>query len=419
MKKILSEKRINFCNPLNKKGIVVIFLTCILASLTGVSILLGKAAYNKACIEYADGILNLSARSCMTKYHPQLKEEYDIFAYYGGDINILKEEINKYIEASCNHGINSSFRFNLKPEIEGIEFNISMHPLTNLLLFKNNILESCDLKRLSIIKNFNKEYKNINEEYNISRELLNSYVIENLPSSEMGIKSSILDDLYIGTDFNISYPIESQIINGYILEKFNSHTNIKFDRFFNHEIEYILTGELNSMDCYKKVRNRLKILRVGLNIMFLQTDPEMQTILTETAAILTPGPEAVATKAALTILWAEREAENDLKLLENGFLVPIKKSAPSWAVDIREIIAPTLGEAPVKPGKTSGINYNGYLNFLLHATNAETKLIRLMDLIQINIITGSQKDFLMKNYYGGMEFYAKVQDKELHFIENY
>ena len=42
-----------------------------------------------------------------------------------------------------------------------------------------------------------------------------------------------------------------------------------------------------------------------------------------------------------------------------------------------------------------------------------------MDIIQINIKTGSDKNFLLKDYYRGMEFYAEINDKTLHFIENY
>lgn len=419
MKRNLQEALIKFHLQLNKKGVIVVFLSCILASLTGISIILCKTAYDRACIESADDMLHLAARSCMTEYHKQLKNDYDIFGFYGSNAQALESKMKMYIEVSSGYK-NDAVKFKIVPELKKMNFNISMHPLTNILLFKKNIIDSFDLKRFSIIKNFNKEGININENFNVSRTLKNSNIIDSLPTCEMNIGSTFLDDLFIGTDISVSYPLEAQSINGYILTGFNYHTNIIHDRFYNHEVEYILTGEYDSDECYKKVRKRLKIMRMGLNLLHLETDPQKQAKLQEAAMSFAAVPEAVpAVKAALTTMWAFRESENDMLLLEEGLIVPLNKNISSWATDLSDIISGILDNKTVKPPVSSGLNYTGYINILLHALKEETKLVRLMDIIQINIKTGSDKNFLLKDYYGGMEFYAEINDKTLHFIENY
>ena len=61
MKRNLQEALTKFHLQLNKKGVIVVFLSCILASLTGISIILCKTAYDRACIESADDMLHLAA----------------------------------------------------------------------------------------------------------------------------------------------------------------------------------------------------------------------------------------------------------------------------------------------------------------------------------------------------------------------
>ena len=75
MKRNLQEALTKFHLQLNKKGVIVVFLSCILASLTGISIILCKTAYNRACIESADDMLHLAARSCMIRRLEALVKE--------------------------------------------------------------------------------------------------------------------------------------------------------------------------------------------------------------------------------------------------------------------------------------------------------------------------------------------------------
>ena len=201
-----------------------------------------------------------------------------------------------------------------------------------------------------------------------------------------------------------------------------------------------MCGGFEDDENYKDTRGYLFLLRTGLNLAHIYSDPVKREEVIALAAVLTPPPVSVATQLAIATVWAGAEAENDLKLLEDGKKVALLKGKTNWALSL-EGIAEGLavnddgsvrgggsggnsgsdgnGGGYIEPSNKSGLDYEDYLRMLLFFQNREMKLLRTMDLIQLNMRGRYHKDFLMKDYYGGFAFDAVVQDRRYHFVQEY
>lgn len=67
----------------------------------------------------------------------------------------------------------------------------------------------------------------------------------------------------------------------------------------------------------------------------------------------------------------------------------------------------------------SGNNYVDYLRILLYLEDREKKLLRCMDLIQLNMKGCYNRSFDLKEYYGGFRFVAVANDRAYEYMEKY
>jgi hypothetical protein len=151
----------------------------------------------------------------------------------------------------------------------------------------------------------------------------------------------------------------------------------------------------------------------------------------EAAELLTPGPEAVITQALILEAWAFFEARNDIELLYDGKQVPVFKRDENWALDIDTVIESEFkdnenGELDtreskkyVEPESIEGQTYGDYLKTLLLAVPESKRLLRIMDLIQINMKYAYCDYFLMADYYTGLEFEMTVNGRRHDFSERF
>ena len=128
------------------------------------------------------------------------------------------------------------------------------------------------------------------------------------------------------------------------------------------------------------------------------------------AQLLTPGPAAAVTQKALLAAWALAESINDYKLLRNGKLVPIRKTASSWAVDLESVIA-NKADGYIDTGTDQGECYRDYLRLFICAMDRNVRLLRMMDLIQINMRRFYYENFSLREYHGGVQFVLTVNGK--------
>ena len=139
-------------------------------------------------------------------------------------------------------------------------------------------------------------------------------------------------------------------------------------------------------------------------------------------------------------IWAFAEAENDMGLLYDNKTVPFIKKDSNWALSLENVFGTTDDDAKEKvteaigdpqkarqheeggyisPQVTEGAGYQDYLMVLLCGIGDDTKLYRIMDLIQINMKYVYRDDFLLKEYSGGLAYTMEINGKDYSYEEAY
>ena len=251
------------------------------------------------------------------------------------------------------------------------------------------------------------------------RSLKNGRVSESLPSAAAGCKEkrayaggSVLKDLSEdGTGEALG---DDLITTGYIESYFRNELDEDSadDHFFRCEVEYILYGCMSDEENYKKAYHSIFAVRTAVNTAYLYMDPEKSALILATAEAMTPGPFAPLTQVLLTLAWAAVESENDMKNLEAGNGVPLIKNSATWMTDIDGAAkGASGGEDYIPVPGDSHMTYSRYLDMLLLTLDRDTKLYRIMDLIQINLKGTERADFTMSDHFTGLALKAEIAKK--------
>ena len=216
--------------------------------------------------------------------------------------------------------------------------------------------------------------------------------------------AGFLDSFFSG----IAYGTDKLLLMGYIDTHFRSMLKEgSGESFFLGEKEYILKGKLSDKDNLSSVKRELFLLRTGLNIAHIYSDPEKRG-LTQAAAAAT-GAELFlpAVQFLIAAAWAGAEAEEDLSTLMKGGKVPFLKSASDWKLSLESI----YGENRVQSGhrEGSGLDYDAYLDLLMLTVGTDQIELRTMDLIQINMKGRYDKRFDFRNCITGFEDTASFE----------
>jgi hypothetical protein len=222
----------------------------------------------------------------------------------------------------------------------------------------------------------------------------------------------------------------------YVLSVFSNHASTAAPlegHFFRNEAEYVIEGGESDSGNYKGVKTKLTFLRFAMNCEHIATDKEKQKILAELSEA--GGPYEGAALAGLISGWAAAETHNDLLRLDAGEKVALIKTARQWALNDPVGIFKSLGDSlaevggsifdydytgeAVEPEDKGGWDYAHYLRLLLFLTDRRAKLLRIEDLIQINMKGTYRSDFLMREYYTGFSFDAVVDGDGFHYEEKY
>lgn len=245
-----------------------------------------------------------------------------------------------------------------------------------------------------------------------SRVLRNQAVIHDLPTRIMespGGVAAIFDGLGSG-ELSATELRDSAYVNLYLMEKCHHHLapGSQEDSFFANELEYILWGELADERNYSKTRNYLLALRTGLNLAHIYASPEKTELLAAAAATLLPGPGAPLMHFLLATAWAAGEAGMDMDRLEEGKRVPLWKIDADWQLSLESLLDGELSGTAQSTEEDRGLEYQGYLLLFLFLEPEEQKLLRLMDLIQLNLKGRYDESFSMGQCSGGFGFRAEV-----------
>jgi|GEM_PF-3243136 len=247
----------------------------------------------------------------------------------------------------------------------------------------------------------------------------NETILDSLPSHEFAEKNSTLKfslprlenigNLRDVLEKGVQMYLVDRYIMTYMTHYISEHHPEK--NFYCNEIEYILYGNSDDNMNHECFARDFRVLRTGLNIVHILSDPIKKSQAAAMAAGIAAGPLSGLADAAIITAWAAAEAENDLKLIENGKRVSIIKTVDDWALSLDNLLKSVGGILAGSSGGDRGSSYGDYLElFLLLETN-EAKLFRTMDIIQINMQYRYDRNFLMKERYCGFTYKAFIDRK--------
>lgn len=401
----------------NKRGSAMVFLSFILSAMVLLTAAFVYIAREKALSGYGDGLFGLAARSILSEFNVELKDRYGIFVFEKNGTEV-QEDIRNYM--------NYSLQPNDYARLEEVKIRFGDHSLGNPEVLKKQILDDMKFAIGKAWPNQESEQNPVIKDTK-NRTLRNRAIIESLPSrplkedfmgftkwvKEIAAQIGSLEEIFDKTK-------EHYLIDRYILTHFRCKTVDLTGNptFFGNEVEYILEGEYNNTKNYENVRRGLVLFRGALNAAYLYMDPERRAETLAAAELLTPGPAAAVTQTVIIGTWSLAEAENDALLLEKNKPVALFKDKKTWATDLESVLK-NREKGCIDTGSKSGLDYDEYLMIFLHFQDEKTKLMRVMDLIQLNMKGTCDKDFLIKTCNTGFKLQGKLNGKEYSYDATY
>jgi len=414
---------------MNKRGSTAVFLTMIFACMAAVALVFSYAAAQAAYVSRCDAICALSGRSILSEFDLTLKEEYGIFGFYGYDMEI---------EAKLQYYINMSLG---SKDVSHITVDLSQYGLTNIDTFEQQIINAAKYGfiKAAIQKVTSSDGNEVVMEMQEEDKILqNQIVINSLPSTAIETSRFSVDSITSKVEgiTNITAFLKEgsdlYLTTDYILRncRHEFQTDVGRETFFTREVEYILNGKYSDKENKRAFKNDFVALRTPLNLAHIYADPKKRAETLSAAELLTPGPAAVVTQGIIALGWAVIEARNDAALLLAGENVALTKTQATWAINFSNILVTEnadsfdtslkgSGSSYIKPTSSAGLSYEDYLKLFLSFQNRTTKLVRLMDLIQLNMKGIYYDGFLLREYNAGVEYDVWIKGKKYVFEEKY
>lgn len=182
------------------------------------------------------------------------------------------------------------------------------------------------------------------------------------------------------------------LFHEYILQKFgNAVEEGKEKRSLEYEVEYLLEGKASDQENLEAVLNKLLLIRMGINFVYLQTDAAKQMeagtmALALATAVALPMLEPVI-KQVLLAAWAFGESIMDLRSLMSGKRAALIKTAENWQLSLSALLKLGTSEDTQEGADvTDGWNYKSYLRMLMFLENVDKLTMRTLDRVEQNLI---------------------------------
>ncbi len=414
-------------------------MVVVFACMITVAAVLFAGAKSSTGRSMTDASLQLAGRSVLSEYDKRLLSDYGLLAFRGDEWDI-EDAIIYYAEASLapKDPLYVLFRggntvtISQNTRVAGLTVSLKEFSLYDLDIFESQIKEAVLTKG---VESFFKGYKKgsgsaeggTEKSDGYGRVLRNKSVISTLPSE--GYQGPVFPSFGDISDIpkleNVFNEATSMfLVSEYALCLFGNHVDgSKEDHFFGNEVEYLIAGKYDDDANYRNMKHRLRAIRFILNNVALKKDTKRMAEVEELAiaiAAVTGESAYEAVKVAVFEAWVAAETGNDLMLLEQGDKVAFLKTDKQWATDnIVEIWAGWTGSEPTHPTDRGGQTYKDYLRLMLYVLDRETKLLRMMDLMQINLKGTYYGDFLMREHYTGFRFACTVDGELYAYTEKY
>ena len=377
----------------------MIFLSFILASMIGAAIVFVLHARATAQTCYQRVADELACRSVLAEYDIRLQQDFGIYAFRGSS-GYVRDTISDYLERSEEK---SSTMFSLtgrrwSADVKGFE-------ISDTDQFEEQITAAAKYRFLTSGGSFAGETISADSarqgkaalsegdrRKHGGAEVKNEAIISALPSYGFTTKNfnpEIPDLSADGLSGLIAKTGKTFLVNAYAISVFPCKNNPKDGRetYLDYEIEYLIAGLFSDAGNLDKIRDYLIRLRTPVNIGKICADPvRYQKALAE-AELIAPGAGAAVVMIIIT-KWAIEDSEKEADCLIGG-------------------------------GEVDGLKYRDYLLIFLSLQDRETKLLRMMDLIQMDLRYGYYTDFLLKEHFCGFTFTAEDREKRMLYVHTY
>jgi hypothetical protein len=417
-----------------RRGGAAVLLTIAFAGMLVLVACLFAGAKAASGASYADAALSAAGRSVLSEYDKELLKKYGLFAFRG-DEGRIEKDIMFYAGASLKKDKSAYLPFApagksvklFDIKVSEIKANLKEFSLMDVDIFEKQLRDAALAKTAEKLTRKKRGGKNFSDPLSghEDRTLRNEGVTDSLPSAGLGWS---FPDVSLLSPDKLSSLADSAskdvLTSQYILSVFG-HANdgvSEEDSFFDAEAEYILSGKMKDSANYESVKTKLVLIRMAANNLAIMADPKKLAQIEEIAAPFAAAAgigEEIA-RVTVTELWAGAETKNDIGLFEAGKNVAFAKTPAQWALtDGAKAVDGLFTGKLIMPKDGSGQSYEDYLRVLLFLMDRETKLLRVMDLIQIDMKANYNRDFLMREYYTGYRFTAEVGGDSFEYTERY
>lgn len=192
-----------------------------------------------------------------------------------------------------------------------------------------------------------------------------------------------------------------------------------------YEIEYLLQGALEDRENLEKTLTELLAVREGMNLIHILSDAQKRQEAKTLALVITGAagltPLVEITACIIMGVWALGESIQDLRILMAGGKVPLWKQKGDWSTGLDNILSMGRGQMPdinistgQQKGEERGFSYGQYLKLLLLKENFQTKHLRMLDLMQMNI-RWQEPEFSIKKCAYRVDICGRACGKHLFF----
>ncbi len=408
----------------NKKGSVTVFIMLFMVSLMMMFLVFIRESKN-AAVKGSFGALGVMwCDSILAEYDLNLQDRYDIFAFYG-----LQPEI----EGKLRYYVGKSVLKKKYVSMSGIESSLSEYSLIDIDNFRDQVTRASKMRLAGKLLGKANEFESHGPEQ--PRTESAGDLMSDLPSggSTSGLSASAFNSAVesAGSITDVIKKAGDRFLeNEYAFMYFKDRSDDKDigKTFLNYEIEYLLCGRKSDEANEAEMRLKIVAIRLIFNTLFALKDPEINSETLAAAEVITPGPAVPVTQKILQAGWAACESVNDYNLLVNGKKVPMYKDKVSWALDLESVVKGGIreheeGDEPemkeevpcVDPGNEHGEEYGDYIRAMLYLMDENLMLLRMMDLMQINMRYCHYADFRIKEYNTGLRavFHVNGGDYEI------
>lgn len=189
-----------------------------------------------------------------------------------------------------------------------------------------------------------------------------------------------------------------------------------------YELEYIIHGREKDRDNLSGTVSRLTALREGMNLIHILSDSGKRQEARTLALSIVGGtgilPLVSVVAFFIMAVWALGEALLDVKCLLEGGKVPALKASSDWKLSLERLLEigkkGGLDDIGQDEGSGRGMDYKGYLRFLIFGGYNTETVYRMMDAMQL-VIGREQSGFSLSRCACCVDLEAVVSGKHVFF----